>query len=51
MQSDPVVDSVREDGTMLARQTAQCAGITEVTLFEIRGGGQGIFCATPRVAR
>jgi poly(3-hydroxybutyrate) depolymerase len=31
--------SVPDDATTLVRQTSQCAGTTEVTLFEIRGGG------------
>lgn len=36
--SEAVVDAVAVDGTALARQSAQCAGMSEVDLFEIRGG-------------
>lgn len=39
VHAEPVVDSVPDDGTALARQSAQCAGASEVDLFEIRGGG------------
>lgn len=39
LHADPVVDSVPDDGTALARQSAQCAAASEVELFEIRGGG------------
>src|SRR5262249_39570155 len=39
LHADPVVDAVADDGTALARQSAQCAGMSEVDLFEIRGGG------------
>src|SRR5262249_9439804 len=39
LQAEPVVDAVGDDGTTLARQVSQCAGMSEVDLFEIRGGG------------
>jgi polyhydroxybutyrate depolymerase len=39
MHADTVVDSVADDSTALARQTAQCAAMSEVDLFEVRGGG------------
>ena len=39
MQTDAIVDSVHEDGTTLAKHTSLCAGMSEVDLFEIRGGG------------
>lgn len=34
-----LIDAIPDDGTALLQQTAECAGKTEMTLYEIRGGG------------
>lgn len=39
MRPATVVDAVPGDGTALAQQTAECAGMNELELLEIRGGG------------
>jgi polyhydroxybutyrate depolymerase len=38
-QTDATVDAANDDGTALVKHTSHCIGMTEVDLFEIRGGG------------